>query len=125
MGSYPPNRLQPGHKKKKKCCDIYEKSLLAYLNPVNLCMKVRSEDVCVGPLSEASCLFCSSICLLLFFFSRTYVSAIGSPRPSFGSRFVIPPLLLSSLNPVHYVVRTGLPDASSEVRGWPVWRRHG
>lgn len=42
-----------------------------------------------------------------------------------GSRFVMSSPFFPSFNPVYYIVWTGLPDASSEVRGWPVWRRHG
>lgn len=46
-------------------------------------------------------------------------------RALVGSRFVMLPLVFSSLNPVHYIVWTGLPDASGEVRGRPVWLRRG
>lgn len=53
-----------------------------------------------------------------------YVSVICFPRPRWLTFCYAAPVF-SSLNPVHYIVWTGLPDASGEVRGRPVWLRRG
>lgn len=123
-GLAPSDPITAGTKKNPtNCCDIYEKRLLAYLNFVNLCDFRMFVSEARQSGKPRVCFAVWFVCVLLMF-SGTYVSIICLPRPRWLT-FCYVASDFSSFNPVHYIVWTGLPDAGSEVRGWPVWHRHG